>query len=230
MTWNGSYNGKALVVLSGGQDSVTCLAWAMARFPHGVAAVTFDYGQRHRVEIECAAFATDHYSVDHHFVSLEHLSQVSRSALTHAGNVSGTHELDSTLPASFVPNRNATMLTAAHALAQRVGASHLVAGMCQTDYSGYPDCRANFVTALSHALNIGAAKKVSIHTPLMFLSKGETFKLAADLGALDLVLEHSHTCYNGDHTTRHPWGYGCGTCPACRLREGGWHDYEAMVK
>lgn len=221
--------GHALVVLSGGQDSVTCLAWALRVFPEGVSAVTFAYGQKHSVEIDCAIAVCDEHLIPHHIISLAHIDAVSKSALlaSNGGDVASSHDLNKDLPASFVPNRNAMMLTAAHALAQTIGAKHVVAGMCQTDYSGYPDCREDFIVALSNALNLGAAKAVNIHTPLMHLTKAETFALAEACDALHEVVENSHTCYNGVRSIKHAWGYGCGTCPACQLRAKGWDEYKA---
>lgn len=219
--------GKALVVLSGGQDSVTCLLWAVRAFPDGVAAVTFNYGQKHATEINCARSVCNSLGMDHYIVDMSYIGQVSESALlaSNGGDVRNQHALNPDLPASFVPNRNAMMLAAAHALAQSKGFKHLVAGMCQTDYSGYPDCRADFITALEHALNLGAAKRVTIHTPLMYLSKADTFELASRLNGLGFVVENSHTCYNGVRNHRHAWGYGCGECPACRLRAKGYNEF-----
>lgn len=223
--------GRAIVVLSGGQDSVTCLMWALQVFKDGVEAVTFDYGQKHAVEISVAAEACRALGVNQTLVDMSYIGQVSASALIKAngGNVNDSHPLNAALPASFVPNRNAMMLTAAHALAQSTGAVHLVAGMCQTDYSGYPDCRADFITALNAALDLGAAKRVTIHTPLMYLSKADTWELAYRLGSTDFVVENSHTCYNGDRTVRNSWGYGCGECPACVLRAKGYNEFLARV-
>lgn len=222
--------GKAIVVLSGGQDSVTCLVWAMRVFEQ-VEAVTFDYGQKHAVEISCAKKVCQQLRVIHHVIDMRHIGQVSASALILAqgGDVGENHELNTSLPASFVPNRNAMMLAAAHALAQSIGAAHLVAGMCQTDYSGYPDCREDFIVALSNALNLGAAKAVNIHTPLMHLTKAETFELADRLHRLQFVVDNSHTCYNGVRDVSHDWGYGCGECPACQLRAKGWNEYMEKV-
>lgn len=224
-------SGKAIVVLSGGQDSVTCLLWALSVFPDGVEAITFDYGQRHAIEISVAKMVCRELGVRQHLVDLSHIGQVSASALIkeQGGDVRNQHALNPELPASFVPNRNAMMLTAAHALAQTTGAKHLVAGMCQTDYSGYPDCREGFIAALNAALDMGAAKRVIIHTPLMHLSKADTWHLAYLCGSTDFVVENSHTCYNGDRSVRNSWGYGCGECPACVLRAKGWNEFQARV-
>lgn len=222
---------NALVVLSGGQDSVTCLLWALRVFSGGVEAVTFDYGQKHAIEISVAKMVCRELGVRHHVIDQSHIGQVSGSALIKAqgGDVRNQHSLNPQLPASFVPNRNAMLLTTAHALAQTIGIKNLVAGMCQTDYSGYPDCRADFVQALNTALDMGGAKPVAIHTPLMYLTKADTFELADRLGFLDFVLENSHTCYNGDRTVRSSWGYGCGDCPACTLRRKGWEEFQART-
>lgn len=215
----------ALVVLSGGQDSVTCLLWALQMFGK-VEAITFTYGQKHAVEVSVAKMVCRELGVVQHIVDLAHITAVSRSALIgQGGDVRNAHGLNPDLPASFVPNRNAMMLTAAHALAQTIGARYIVTGVSQADYSGYPDCREPFITALEQALNLGAAKHVHIVTPLMHLSKAETFHLADGLGSLDFVLENTHTCYNGDRSVRNSWGYGCGECPACVIRARGYDEY-----
>jgi 7-cyano-7-deazaguanine synthase len=233
----------ALVVLSGGQDSVTCLAWAANRFRH-ISAITFDYGQRHRVELECAERAVEYLARSSgrvpgvsfslpRVVNASALKSVGQSALTStiAEPVSAPHRDNPTVPASFVPGRNALFLTLAYVHALSIGADAVVTGVCQTDFSGYPDCRVNFVMALQTALEIGylppGRARVPLLTPLMYLDKAQTFALAKREGALDLVLEVSHTCYEGDHTTRHPWGYGCGVCPACKLRSDGFRRFEA---
>ena len=143
-------------------------------------------------------------------------------------SVNEQHKSNADLPASFVPGRNALFLTIAHAYAQKHGALNIVGGMCQTDYSGYPDCRAEFITSLENALNLGYETSISIQAPLMYLDKVATFALADIHGVLDVVLEHSHTCYNGDRSIRHEWGYGCGECPACKLRAKGWERYKQI--
>lgn len=219
--------GKALVVLSGGQDSVTCLLWALNMFGDGVEAITFDYGQRHKVELICAKMVCRELGIKHKVVDMGHISQVSLSALVGDGDVKHAHALHPELPASYVPNRNAMLLTAAHAWAQATGARHLVTGVCQTDYSGYPDCRADFIASLTDTLNLGSNSQIAIHAPLMWLNKAETFCLADNLGGLDFVLENSHTCYEGDRRVRHSWGYGCGECPACQIRAAGYERFLA---
>lgn len=218
---------KTLVVLSGGQDSVTCLGFALARYEE-VHAISFVYNQRHAVEIECAARLCAKYKVPHRIVQMGDLvSSLVTSALTGAGEVGKPHAHKAGLPSSFVPGRNALFLTLAHAYAQEIGAVNIITGVCETDYSGYPDCRQGFIRALNQALNIGyETPQIVICTPLMHLDKADTFRLAEEVGFLDEVLENSHTCYNGDHSTRHEWGYGCGDCPACQLRAAGWYEYK----
>lgn len=217
---------KALVVLSGGQDSVTCLAWALKEFD-SVEAITFDYGQRHAVELVAAKKVCEYHNIPQKVVDVSFFGELSTSALIgDRGDVKEAHPLNKNLPASYVPNRNALFLTTAHAWAQTIGATEVVTGVCQTDYSGYPDCRLDFITALNMALNLGSAAKVEFHTPLMFMTKAETFAMAEELGCMFEVLELSHTCYEGNHTTRNDWGYGCGNCPSCDLRRQGWEVFE----
>ena len=218
---------KALVLFSGGQDSTTCLAWALSQFAH-VETVGFDYGQRHRIEMDVrlttlselrAAFpAWGDRLGDDHVVDLAVLGQISETSLTR--DVAIAYE-QSGLPNTFVPGRNLLFLTLAACLAYRRGASVLVGGMCETDYSGYPDCRDDTIKALQVALNLGMDKRFVLHTPLMFIDKAETWKLAENLGGtalVDLIREESHSCYLGDRSTRHDWGYGCGTCPSPSAR------------
>jgi 7-cyano-7-deazaguanine synthase len=221
----------ALVLFSGGQDSATCLAWALDRFAH-VETIGFDYGQRHRVELDCrpafraalpAALAA-RLGPDH-TLRLDALGAISDTALTREAEIAMGAD---GLPNTFVPGRNIVFLTFAAALAYRRGLKHIVGGMCETDYSGYPDCRDDTIKALQVALNLGMERRFVLHTPLMWLTKGDTWRLAESLGGAALVravVEHTHTCYLGERTHRHPWGYGCGTCPACELRARGWHDY-----
>lgn len=215
----------AVVVLSGGQDSVTCLGVALAENDL-VHAISFTYGQRHSIEIECAQKICEQYGVSLKVIDISFLGELVTSALTGAGDVSAAHEHNSDLPASFVPNRNALFLTISHAYAQEVGADILYTGVCQTDYSGYPDCREEFVSKLQTALNTGYQTLIGIRTPLMHLTKAETFELAESVGFLDTVIADSHTCYEGDRTKFQDWGYGCGECPACQLREKGWKEYK----
>ncbi len=225
---------KALVLFSGGQDSAVCLAWALSAYEH-VETIGFDYGQRHGVELTCRkkflAKVTEvfpHWSgrlKQDHCLDLGVLADISETALTQ--DVAFAMGEDG-LPTSFVPGRNLLFLTLASALAYRRGVRQLVTGVCETDYSGYPDCRDDTMKAQQLALNLGMDTNFEIHTPLMWLTKGETWGLARELGGADLmalILEETHTCYLGDREHRHAWGYGCGTCPACELRAQGWQDY-----
>ncbi|GGJ02131.1 7-cyano-7-deazaguanine synthase QueC [Neoroseomonas lacus] len=226
----------ALVLFSGGQDSATCLAWALDRFAH-VETLGFDYGQRHRVELDCRAGFRDALPAiepgwaarlgPDHTLRLDALGEVSDTALTRDAEIRMGAE---GLPNTFVPGRNLVFLTFAAALAYRRGIKHIVGGMCETDYSGYPDCRDDTIKALQVALNLGMERRFVLETPLMWLSKGDTWRLAEQLGSAGLVaavVEHTHSCYLGDRTNRHPWGFGCGTCPACELRAKGWQDFVA---
>lgn len=215
---------KALVIFSGGQDSTTCLGWTMNRFDE-VECISFNYGQKHSIELQQAAKICDKYGVKQTVVDISFLGTLVDSALTSNGDVNQSHPRLKNLPASFVPNRNALFITLSHAYAQKIGADTLVTGVCETDFSGYPDCRQVFIDALAHALHLASDVRIKIETPLMYLDKAATFKLAADNGVLDDVLNLSHTCYNGDHETQHDWGYGCGECPACKVRERGWLKY-----
>ena len=229
---------SALVLFSGGQDSATCLAWALARFAR-VETVGFDYGQRHAVEMAARLdvregmtrvlprFA-DRLGPDH-VIDLTGYGRIADSALTSERAI----ELDARgLPTTFVPGRNLVFLTVAAALADRRGLEVLVGGMCETDYSGYPDCRRDTIDAMAHALSLGLDKPVVIETPLMALTKADTWALAHDLGGqalVDLIVEASHTCYRGDRENRQTWGYGCGDCPACELRAVGHAEWVARI-
>jgi len=216
---------RALVVFSGGQDSTTCLGWAKNRFDE-VETITFDYGQKHRVEIEQARKIAQALHVKNTLLSLDAFSQLNDSALIDGSqDIGAQHSVHTNLPASFVPNRNAIFFTLAHAFAQKQGIEHIIIGVNQTDYSGYPDCREPFVKALELALNLGSEANIAFHYPLMHLTKAETFALSKVEGVLDLVIDESHTCYNGVHTHKHAWGYGCGECPACVLRKQGWECF-----
>jgi 7-cyano-7-deazaguanine synthase len=224
----------ALVLLSGGQDSATCLAWALANFSH-VETVGFDYGQRHRVELECRttfrdkvvaieAGWADRLGPDH-MLDLTVLGQISETALTRNAEIALR---DDGLPNTFVPGRNLLFFTLAAALASRRKLRHIVGGMCETDYSGYPDCRDDTIKALQVALNLGIGSRSVLHTPLMWLDKAATWRLAFELGGdplVALVRDETHTCYRGEHDQLHAWGYGCGTCPACQLRQDGYRAF-----
>ena len=209
---------KALVVLSGGQDSTTCLYWAMDRFGHNaVDTVTFDYGQRHHVELDCAARVAEFASVPNTCLPIDTFAALGGDALTDPDVEVASGMDDKTgLPNTFVPGRNLIFLTFAAAYAFQRGIRHLVAGVAQTDYSGYPDCREGTITALQHALRLGMESDVTIHTPLMHLTKKETVELARDLGALP-AMALTHTCYNGEQPP-------CGRCPACELRARGFAE------
>lgn len=216
---------KALIIFSGGQDSTTCLGWAKERFDY-IETITFDYGQKHKVEIAQASKIAKLMGVKNTLLSINAFTELNDSALINSNlDISAHHQHKKNLPASFVPNRNAIFFTLAHAFAQKQDIGHLITGINQTDYSGYPDCRENFVKALETALNLGSEADIKFHYPLMHLTKGETFKLAKKKGILEIVVQQSHTCYNGDHESFHDWGYGCGECPACILREKGWEDF-----
>ena len=224
----------ALVLFSGGQDSATCLAWALDRFER-VETVGFDYGQRHRVELDCRSGVRSGVSAcfpewadrlgDDHTLQLDALGKVSDTALTRDAEI---RMRDDGLPNTFVPGRNLLFFTFAAALAYRRNIRHLIGGMCETDFSGYPDCRDDTIKALQVALNLGMERRFVLHTPLMWLDKAATWTMAAGLGGnrlIDLIREETHTCYLGDRTHRHDWGYGCGTCPGCELRRNGWVRY-----
>jgi len=224
----------ALVLFSGGQDSTTCLAWALARFAR-VETVGFDYGQRHLIELAGrAALRGGLARIDpawaarlgeEHTIGLAALGQISDTALTRETAIeTGAGGL----PNTFVPGRNIVFLTFAAALAYRRGLRHIVGGMCETDYSGYPDCRDDTIKALQVALNLGMDRRFVLHTPLMWIDKAATWRLAQELGGaalVDLIREASHSCYLGERGMRHDWGHGCGSCPACDLRAAGWERY-----
>lgn len=218
---------NAVVVFSGGQDSTVCLGIACKTYkPENVLAVSFRYGQKHNVELGVASVLATEFGVEHIIIDVDALRLMGSSALVNGGDVSEGHEYLKDLPASFVPVRNALFLTIAYGLAMERGADMVITGVCQTDYSGYPDCREEFIVQLQQALMIGYQSKIVIRTPLMNKTKAQTWKLADEFDILDKVI-YSHTCYNGDRDTRHDWGFGCGTCPACQLREKGWDEYKA---
>lgn len=227
---------SALVLFSGGQDSAVCLAWALARYGR-VETVGFDYGQRHAVEMAARGRVREGLKAvlpglagrlgPDHVLDLTGFGAIGDSAMTTDRAI----ETDARgLPTTFVPGRNLVFLTYAAALADRRGLGALVGGMCETDFSGYPDCRRDTLDAMARALSLGLDKDVVIETPLMALTKADTWALAHELGGrplVDLILEDSHTCYLGDRSTRHVWGYGCGTCPACQLRAAGYQQWAA---
>lgn len=226
---------RALVLFSGGQDSTVCLAWALERFAH-VETIGFDYGQRHRIELTCRAKIREAITArfpswaarlgDDHMLDANVLGEISETALTRDAAIAFDN---SGLPTTFVPARNLLFFTLAAALAYRRDLRHLVGGMCETDYSGYPDCRDDTLKALQVTLNLGTERRFVIETPLMWIDKADTWAMAQRLGGDDLIsliIEDTHTCYLGDRKTRHAWGYGCGTCPACNLRAEGWERYQ----
>lgn len=214
---------RALVIFSGGQDSTTCLAWAVKKFDQ-VFAISFNYGQKHSVELHQAKKICEILNVEQTIVDISFLSQIAESELLKFnGDVNKIN--DKGLPSSFVPNRNQLFITLAHALAQKLKLDAIITGVCQTDYSGYPDCRQDFIDLIETATNVGSGSNIKILTPLMYLTKGEIFELANEYNALDLVLEQSHTCYNGNRILRQHYGYGCGECEACKLREKGYEEF-----
>jgi 7-cyano-7-deazaguanine synthase len=227
---------SALVLFSGGQDSTVCLTWALQRFAR-VETIGFAYGQRHAIELEMrprirAALATQSAEWrarlgEDHVVRIDALAEVSETALTRdvAIEISA-----SGLPTTFVPGRNLVFFSFAGAVAYRRGIKHLVAGMCETDFSGYPDCRDDTIKAMQLALTLGMDRRFVVHTPLMWIDKAASFALAYDIGGdalIELLLGETHTCYLGDREHRHAWGFGCGECPACRLRADGYAKWKA---
>lgn len=229
---------KALVLFSGGQDSTICLAWALQHYSM-VETISFDYGQRHRVELACrlavrreltAGFPWAAHLGRDHLIDLGILGEISATALTGEAEIAMR---DDGLPNTFVPGRNLLFLTLAAAIAYRRGLDVLVGGMCETDFSGYPDCRDETIRALEKAINLGMERDFEFAMPLMFIDKAASWQLAAELGGdafISLLCEHTHTCYLGERDQRHPWGYGCGNCPACELRARGYREWrEAQV-
>jgi len=227
---------SAIVLFSGGQDSTTCLAWALERFDR-VETLAFDYRQRHAIELQARLAIRQQIAAgfprwkprlgEDHLVDLGVLGQISETSLTR--DVAITAEKDG-LPNSFVPGRNILFLTFAAAIAWRRGARHIVGGMCETDFSGYPDCRDDTIKALQVALNLGMDRRFVLHTPLMWIDKAETWRLAEELGGaplVDLIIGESHTCYLGERGRTWDWGHGCGECPACQLRARGYAGYRA---
>ncbi|MFV0294508.1 MAG: 7-cyano-7-deazaguanine synthase QueC [Hyphomicrobiaceae bacterium] len=229
-------NGQALVLFSGGQDSTVCLAWALQRYEH-VETIGFDYGQRHRVELDqrpliraalCRLDAGWRARLGpDHLLELPALSAISETALTRDMDIVANQ---SGLPNTFVPGRNVLFLTYAAALGWRRGMATLVGGMCETDYSGYPDCRRVTIDATASALSLGLDRTVTVETPLMHLDKAETWQLAQTIGGdplVELIVDQTVTCYTGDWLVKHDWGHGCATCPACELRRKGWEKWQS---
>jgi 7-cyano-7-deazaguanine synthase len=226
---------RALVLFSGGQDSTVCLAWALDRYAR-VETVGFSYGQRHAVELQQRLVVRQEIGAkfpgwaarlgDDHLLDLATLGQISDTALTRDAEFQMTA---AGLPNTFVPGRNLLFFSYAAALAYRRGIRTLIGGMCETDFSGYPDCRNETLQTLARSISLGMGTPFAIETPLMWIDKAATWALAQELGGttlLDLIVEHTHTCYTPDRTTRHAWGYGCGACPACLLRAKGWEKWQ----
>lgn len=229
---------QGLVLFSGGQDSTTCLAWALARFA-SVETIGFDYRQRHRVELDCRVAVIERLRREFpdwadklgedHVLDLPVFGEVSETAMTRETAIAVT---ESGLPNTFVPGRNLLFFTLAAAIGYRRGLRHLVGGMCETDYSGYPDCRDDTLKALQATLSLGMDRRFVIHTPLMWRDKPATWSLAQALGGdvlVELIREETHSCYLGDRMHHHSWGYGCGECPACDLRRRGWEAFAART-
>ncbi len=225
---------SALVLFSGGQDSTTCLAHALTRYER-VETIAFDYGQRHRIELDARLTVLQRLRAEFpawndclgedHLLHLPVLGEISDTALTQDSEI--RMQADG-LPNTFVPGRNLLFLTLAGALAYRRDLQVLVTGVCETDFSGYPDCRDDTIKAMQLALSLGMARRLLIETPLMWIDKAATWRLSEALGGsalVELILEHTHTCYLGERGARHAWGYGCGTCPACALRAAGFARY-----
>lgn len=232
----GSADG-ALVLFSGGQDSTTCVAWALNRYAK-VETIGFDYGQRHAVELEVRPSVLqslrdinpewDKKLGEDHMIDLSLISKISNTAMTQDVEIT---MMENGLPNTFVPGRNLLFMTVAATVAYRRGLDVLVGGMCETDFSGYPDCRDDTMKALQVALNLGMATRLKLETPLMWIDKAETWQLAQDLGGdalVDLIRSGTHTCYLGERGDLHDWGYGCGKCPACELRARGYANFIAQ--
>lgn len=229
---------SALVLFSGGQDSTTCLAWALERYER-VETIGFDYGQRHAIELSLRPALLDKMRGlspawaqklgEDHLIDLAVIGQLSHTAMT---NEIAITMQENGLPNTFVPGRNLMFMLVAATLAYRRNLNVLVGGMCETDFSGYPDCRDDTMKALQVALNLGMASRLKLETPLMWINKAQTWELAEQLGGkalVDLIRLDTHTCYLGERGTQHAWGYGCGTCPACELRARGYTDYSAQA-
>ncbi|MDK3882510.1 7-cyano-7-deazaguanine synthase QueC [Staphylococcus pseudintermedius] len=209
---------KAIVVFSGGQDSTTCLLWALKRYDE-VETITFSYNQRHKQEIEVAKKISKDFGVKNQVIDASVINELTVNALTRDMDIDVDVDNDTGLPNTFVPGRNILFLTLASVVAYQRKADTIVTGVCETDFSGYPDCRNEFVRALEPALQLGLDKNITIETPLMWLNKAETWELAANLGHLKYVVNNTLTCYNG------VIGQGCGECPACKLRRKGLEEY-----
>lgn len=224
-------NETAYVLLSGGQDSFVCMVWALQNFEQ-VEAVSVNYGQRHQLELHYAAQVTNHFGVRHTVYDIGNfIRSMAESTLLNAGDHNKTHSQADNLPASFVPNRNGIFLTIVsnHAFRNNEKRINLVTGVCETDYSGYPDCRDHYIKAKALELSLGLDRPVAIYTPLMWKTKSQTFEMADRAGKLKELIELTLTCYNGDETL-HEWGRGCGECPACKLRIKGYEEFLNTTK
>ena len=228
---------SALVLFSGGQDSSVCLAWALRQFDR-VETVGFDYGQRHAIEMQTRLTVLERFKTsvpgardrlgEDHVIDIRGFGAVAESALTRDAEIKMTER---GLPSTFVPGRNLVFFVYAGALADRRGIDHLIGGMCETDYSGYPDCRAETISSMQNVLKLGIERPFQIHTPLMYLNKAQTWALSAELGGqvlVNLILEETTTCYRGERDIRHDWGYGCADCPACQLRATGFEHWREL--
>lgn len=221
---------KALVLYSGGQDSTVCLFWALKEY-ESVEAITFMYQQKHVVECHCALDICEQFKIPCRTCALPFMADIVDSNIFRdTPDVSEPHPRINYLPASFVPDRNVLFITVAHMYAQSHGIGVIVTGVSQTDYSGYPDCREYVIKAAEWTLNLASEQNIKIVTPLMYKTKADIFQMAHVLKCLNLVLERSHTCYEGDHTTKHEWGYGCGRCKACYLRRQGFIEWTLRGK
>lgn len=231
---NSLFSNSALVLFSGGQDSTTCLAWALQKFQK-VETLGFNYGQRHSIEMECRHGIRKKIQQinplwqgrlgEDHVMNLSDLGAISDTALTRETEIEWDKQ---GLPSTFVPGRNLLFLTYAAIIADRRHLKHIVGGMCETDYSGYPDCRDDTIKALQVAINLGMSNRFVLHTPLMWLDKAQEWQMAEKLGGMsliELINKDTHSCYLGDRSHYHEWGYGCGECPACELRSAGWNNY-----
>jgi 7-cyano-7-deazaguanine synthase len=230
---------SAIVLFSGGQDSTTCLAWALSKFDY-VETIAFDYKQRHSVELECRLNVISNIRKqfpewknklgEDHLLSIPVLSDISDTSLT---SLSEIKYQKNGLPSTFVPGRNLLFLVLTGSLAYRRGISNIVTGVCETDFSGYPDCRNETIKAQEKALSLGLDMPIEIHTPLMWIDKSQTWELSYDLGGnslVDMICKDTHTCYLGDRSQKYEWGYGCGTCPACDIRKRGWENFLTLGK
>ncbi len=225
------YKEKAYLLLSGGQDSFVCLSWALQRFGE-IEAVSIAYNQRHVKELEYASKIATYYGIKHTIYSIgDFLSAISDSSLLNSGSHNAFHQQAKNLPASFVPNRNGLFLTiiSNHAFRNKEKHIHIVTGVCETDYSGYPDCREGYIKAKETELSLGLDCTVCIHTPLMWKTKAQTFDMAAEACKLKELIEMTLSCYNGVETL-HAWGRGCGECPACKLRAKGFQEYQQSLQ